>query len=61
MPRSRVARALAIATAALAIVAAPTRATAQVETTGSVFVDANGNGIGHTNNLRYSAGVVFHF
>src|SRR3954466_10329676 len=45
MPRSRLVRAFAVTTAALAIVAAPTRADAQAETAGSVFLDANGNGI----------------
>ena len=45
MPHIRFARALAIASAALAIATTGTRAAAQGERTGSVFVDANGNGI----------------
>jgi Outer membrane protein beta-barrel domain len=32
-----------------------------VKTDPNNITDINGNGISHTNNLRYSAGVVFHF
>jgi hypothetical protein len=45
MPRMTVARAFTVAAATLAVTTTATRASAQSETTGSVFVDANANGV----------------
>ena len=57
MPRNRVARVFAVATVALAVTTSGTRAAAQGPTTGTVFVDANGNGI-HDPAERGVAGVA---
>ena len=57
MSRKPIARTLAVAIALCALIASATRAAAQRETTGTVFVDANGNGI-HDPGERGVAGVA---